>query len=234
MPLAIRRPGTLSSDDHQAASSASATNCASDRGPSPDILRKSGRVGDMRPLAVPRSATGDLEGIRRKPSSSCPCNMHSTSAPALCNRLVRRYAPPMDSRTPAHGSAPRRVRLSIALSRAVLTPGLAAASSALADLPTSVDLPTPWAALANESAMRALKNPKPDLSSRIEACKSCVIAALEIPGFEVIVERDQPALRKQRRLQEQAVDVRQLADQGYDRHLLRPPRARAVGAVDGR
>jgi hypothetical protein len=95
----------------------------------------------------------------------------------------------MNSRTPADGGALRRVRLSIALSSAVLTPCLAATSSALADLPASVDLPTSWAALANDSVMRPSENPKPDFSSEIEARKSYVIPALEIVGFEVLLNQ---------------------------------------------
>jgi hypothetical protein len=64
----------------------------------------------------------------------------------------------MVSRRSANGGAPRRVRLLIALFGAVLSPCLAAASSALADQPGILDLPTSWAALANDSAMRRSEN----------------------------------------------------------------------------
>ena len=95
----------------------------------------------------------------------------------------------MNSGKVAHGGRPRRVRSSIALSSAVLSPWLAAASSALADQPGIADLPTSWAALANDSAMRPSENQKPDFSSDIEARKSYVIPALEILGFEVLLNQ---------------------------------------------
>jgi hypothetical protein len=75
----------------------------------------------------------------------------------------------MNSRKATHGGGPSRVRSSIALSSAVLSPCLAAASSALADQPDIADLPTSWAALANDSAMRPSENQKPDFSSDIAA-----------------------------------------------------------------
>src|ERR1700720_1250285 len=81
----------------------------------------------------------------------------------------------------------RRVRLSIALFIAILSPRLASASSELADQPAIVDLPMPWAALADDSAMRPSENQKPDFSSDIEARKSYVIPALEIVAFEVLL-----------------------------------------------
>src|ERR1700720_1742416 len=81
----------------------------------------------------------------------------------------------------------RRVRLSIALFIAILSPRLALASSGLADQPAVDDLPMSWAALTNDSAMRPSENQKPDFSSDIEARKSYVIPALEIVGFEVLL-----------------------------------------------
>jgi hypothetical protein len=95
----------------------------------------------------------------------------------------------MNSRKATRGGRPSRVRSSIALSSAVLSPCLAAASSALADQPGIVDLPTSWAALANDSAMLPSENQKPDFSSDIEARKSYVIPALEILGFEVLLNQ---------------------------------------------
>jgi hypothetical protein len=95
----------------------------------------------------------------------------------------------MNSRKATHGGRPSRVRSSIALSSAVLSPCLAAASSALADQPSIADLPTSWAALANDSAMRPSENQKPDFSSDIEARKSHVIPALEILGLEVLLNQ---------------------------------------------
>ena len=92
----------------------------------------------------------------------------------------------MNSRSPAESSAPRGTRLSIALSGTAFTLGLAAASAAIADPPVSADLPTSWAALANDAAARPPENPKPDFSSDIEARKSYAIPAIEILGFELL------------------------------------------------
>jgi len=44
-----------------------------------------------------------------------------------------------------------------------------------------------WAALANDAAVRAPDPPKPDFSQEIEARKSYVIPAVEIVGFDVLV-----------------------------------------------
>ncbi len=93
----------------------------------------------------------------------------------------------MNSNRATNGGAPRRVRLLIALFIAILSPCLAAASSALADQPGIVDLPTSWAALANDAAVRPSEKPKPDFSSDIEARKSYSIPALEILGFELLL-----------------------------------------------
>jgi hypothetical protein len=95
----------------------------------------------------------------------------------------------MISRRTTNCRAPRRLRLSIALFSAVLSPCLAAASSALADQPGVADLPASWAALANDSAMRPSENQKPDFSSDIDARKSYLIPALEIVGFEVLLNQ---------------------------------------------
>jgi Domain of unknown function (DUF3943) len=95
----------------------------------------------------------------------------------------------MNSRTPADDSVPRRAILAIALSGAVFTLGLTAAPAAIADPPASGDLPASWAALANDSAMRPSENQKPDFSSDIEARKSYLIPALEIVGFEVLLNQ---------------------------------------------
>jgi len=92
----------------------------------------------------------------------------------------------MNSRSPAASSARRGTRLSIALSGTAFTLGLAAASAAIADPPVSADLPTSWAALANDAAARPQENAKPDFSSDIEARKSYAIPALEILGFELL------------------------------------------------
>jgi hypothetical protein len=93
----------------------------------------------------------------------------------------------MNSRSPTDGSARRRTTLTIPLSGAVFTLGLAAASAAIADPPDFADLPTSWAALANDSAMRPSENPKADFSSDIESRKSYVIPALEVIGFELLL-----------------------------------------------
>ncbi|HEV2040815.1 MAG TPA: DUF3943 domain-containing protein [Casimicrobiaceae bacterium] len=92
----------------------------------------------------------------------------------------------MNSRSPPKSSARRGKRLSIALSGTAFTLGLAAASAAIADPPASTDLPTSWAALANDAAVRPSENPKSDFSSDIEARKSYAIPALEILGFELL------------------------------------------------
>src|SRR5713226_1110881 len=95
----------------------------------------------------------------------------------------------MNSSMSAGGSASRRAWLSIALRSAGLALGIVTASAAFADPPTSTDLPTSWAALANDSAMRPYENPKPDFSSDIDARKSYLIPALEIIGFEVLLNQ---------------------------------------------
>lgn len=60
-------------------------------------------------------------------------------------------------------------------------------ATAAADEPTAVDLSKAWAALANDSAVRALDRPRPDMTAKIEAHKSYFIPALEIFGFDVLV-----------------------------------------------
>ncbi len=49
------------------------------------------------------------------------------------------------------------------------------------------DLPATWAALADEPAPRVSLSPKPDFSADIEARKSYVIPAVEIVGFEALL-----------------------------------------------
>jgi hypothetical protein len=93
----------------------------------------------------------------------------------------------MNSRSRADSSARRRARISIALSGAAFTLGLATASAAIADPPASADLPRLWAALENDAALRRSENPKPDFSADIESRKSYVIPALEVIGFELLL-----------------------------------------------
>jgi hypothetical protein len=93
----------------------------------------------------------------------------------------------MNSRSPADANARRRARLSIALFGPLMALGLATPPAAMAGQPASVDLPASWAALANDSVMRPSEAPKPDFSFEIEARKSYVIPALEIVGFEVLL-----------------------------------------------
>src|SRR6266853_1831771 len=95
----------------------------------------------------------------------------------------------MNSSMSAGGSASRRAWLSIALRNAGLALGIVTASAAFADPPTSTDLPTSWAALSDDSAMRPSENQKPDFSSDIEARKSYIIPTLEILGFEVLLNQ---------------------------------------------
>lgn len=68
---------------------------------------------------------------------------------------------------------------------------LLAVAFALAHLPASadeaaLDLPSAWAALANDPS-RSVEGTKPDASPQIEARKSYVIPALEIVGFDILV-----------------------------------------------
>ena len=93
----------------------------------------------------------------------------------------------MKSRPSADATARCRKRLSVALCGTGFAVGLAVASAALAVPPTSADLPTLWAALANDSPMRSSEAAKPDFSSDVESRKSYVIPALEIIGFEVLL-----------------------------------------------
>ena len=93
----------------------------------------------------------------------------------------------MNYRSPADRDARRRARLSIALSGTAFTLGLAAASAAIADPPAYADLPKSWTALANDAAVRPSENSKPDFSADIEARKSYAIPALEILGFELLL-----------------------------------------------
>ncbi len=58
---------------------------------------------------------------------------------------------------------------------------------AFAERQVVADLPTAWAALANDSSPRAPEPPKPDFSADIEARKSYAIPALEIVGFEALL-----------------------------------------------
>ena len=93
----------------------------------------------------------------------------------------------MNSKLPAKCNARRRASLSIALRGACLTVSFATASVAIADPPASTDLPKLWAALANDAALRPSENPKPDFSADIESRKSYVIPALEVIGFELLL-----------------------------------------------
>ena len=63
----------------------------------------------------------------------------------------------------------------------------APAHAALAEEPDGSNLPKSWAALATEPAVRVTEPPKSDPSAAIEARKSHLIPALEIVGFDVLV-----------------------------------------------
>jgi Domain of unknown function (DUF3943) len=89
---------------------------------------------------------------------------------------------------PSAGANPwRRKRLSAAACGSGFAAGLAVASAAYADPPNPTDLPTLWAAQANDSPMRPAESPTPDFSSDVEARKSYAIPALEIVGFDVLL-----------------------------------------------
>ena len=93
----------------------------------------------------------------------------------------------MSPKSPADRSAYCRARLWITPSRAIVISWLTAATAAFADAPVPIDVPTAWAALANDGATRPPDVAKPDFSSDIEARKSYVIPALEIIGFEALL-----------------------------------------------
>lgn len=96
---------------------------------------------------------------------------------------------PRTSRTRvASGLQQHTARLQRTLFSAAFPLGLTAACAALAAEPTSIDIPTSWAALEDDSA-RPPKKPKPDLSSEIEARKSYSIPALEIIGFDLLLNQ---------------------------------------------
>jgi hypothetical protein len=95
----------------------------------------------------------------------------------------------MSSRSLAGGGAPRRARLSITIAATLFTLAAWAGPAASSDPLAAADLPTSWAALANDAALRPAEPPKQDFSSDIEARKSYLIPALEIVGFELLLNQ---------------------------------------------
>jgi hypothetical protein len=80
-------------------------------------------------------------------------------------------------------------RLGDAILVAVITLAHSAASAAASDAPAPIDLPMSWAALTNDAALSPSLGPRPDSSSDIEARKSYLIPALEIVGFELLLNQ---------------------------------------------
>jgi hypothetical protein len=81
------------------------------------------------------------------------------------------------------------VRCRMALMGAAFTVGAAAACPAFAQKADAPDIPKLWAAGEKESDARIVDKPKPDLSSEIEARKSYFIPALEIIGFDFLLNQ---------------------------------------------
>ena len=75
----------------------------------------------------------------------------------------------------------------IPMSGAVFTLALGAGPAAGVDSPVPADLPASWAALADDAVLRPDAIAKQDSSSDIEARKSYLVPALEIVGFEVLL-----------------------------------------------
>jgi hypothetical protein len=60
-------------------------------------------------------------------------------------------------------------------------------SANAADAPAPNDFPRSWAAVANDAAIQSTENPKADRAAEIEARKSYAIPALEIVGFDALL-----------------------------------------------
>jgi hypothetical protein len=85
-------------------------------------------------------------------------------------------------------AARKFIKLRNSLIRTALAIAIGApVAAAIAAEPATINLPQSWAALANDSPVRAPEPPKPDMSAEIEARKSYVIPMLEIIGFDVLV-----------------------------------------------
>ena len=89
--------------------------------------------------------------------------------------------------TTAASRIPQVMRVRAAIIGAALMSVSAAGYAATAEDADVSDLPKSWAALATEPAVRAVEPPKPDASAAIESRKSYLIPALEIVGFDILV-----------------------------------------------
>lgn len=78
-------------------------------------------------------------------------------------------------------------RLRLALVCVVAATGLTGASDAFAADPDDINLPRAWAALANDSPTGTSSLPELGASSEIAASKSYIIPALEIVGFDALL-----------------------------------------------
>ncbi|MGH8770528.1 MAG: hypothetical protein ACREV2_05010 [Burkholderiales bacterium] len=95
---------------------------------------------------------------------------------------------PRTSRTRAASGLQHTARVRTTLFSAAFPLGLTAACAAFASEFPFIDIPTSWPALEDDSS-RAPEKPKPDLSSEIEARKSYSIPALEIIGFDLLLNQ---------------------------------------------
>ena len=86
------------------------------------------------------------------------------------------------------GIAPH-ARLSIAVLAAACALASGAGPAAASDISASADLPASWAALANDASLRPSEIATRNGSSDIEARKSYLIPALEIVGFELLLNQ---------------------------------------------
>jgi hypothetical protein len=91
-------------------------------------------------------------------------------------------------KTPTASGFQHAAQFRTTLLSAAFTLCLTAACAAFAEEPISIDIPTSWAALKDDSA-RASEKPKLDLSSELEARKSYSIPALEIIGFDLLLNQ---------------------------------------------
>ncbi|MDB5888700.1 MAG: hypothetical protein JWM03_1572 [Rhodocyclales bacterium] len=102
----------------------------------------------------------------------------------MTKTFLRRDARPRSGLAMSAVTGVRRMLL-IAAPAAILT----FAYPASAEEPTVLGIPVPGNEPATDPATRAVENPKPDLSAQIEANKSYAIPALEIFGFDFLLNR---------------------------------------------
>lgn len=93
------------------------------------------------------------------------------------------------SETPTASGSRHAERFRMTVLCAAFTLGSTAACAAFAEGPASIDNQVWRVALENDSAARAADKPMPDFSSEIEARKSYSIPALEILGFDFLLNQ---------------------------------------------